>query len=499
MNPMTPLRSGTAGMFALLVIAATVRSLGGPPGASLPDWAAGIGAARTPPGTRVFAAETYGAVGNGFTPATAAIQRTIDACAVAGGGLVVFQPGSYLTGALFIKSRVHLRVDKGVTLLGTQDESEYPIIPTRVAGIEMPWPAALLNINGQQDVEISGEGTVDGQGEFWWKKYWALRKQYEARGIRWAADYDCQRVRLLVAFNSKDVTVSGLHLRRSGFWTVQVTYCDRVTVDGITIADNAVIDGVKGPSTDGVDIDSSSHVLVQGCDIDNNDDDICLKAGRDYDGLRVNRPTEYVVIRRNTIRRGGGVISFGSETSGGIRHVFAYGNAGIGTSEGLRFKSARTRGGVIEDVVIRETTLTDVPLPFTFNLDWNPSYSYATIPAGVHPDYWRVIAQPVLPPERGYVDFRDIAIESVKATGARRIVTASGMTEHPLGSVRWKNVSAAGATAGEVRDARDWTMRNVAFTTDDGTPLKLVDCRNVDSPIVSRSLEPLARKISLAQ
>jgi polygalacturonase len=484
---MNPPRFGTAGRYVILLIVAVAGSLGAQPDASLPSWAAGVGAERRPSGTSEFAAGTYGAIGDGVTPATASIQKAIDACAAAGGGLVTFQPGTYLTGALFIKSRVHLRVDKGVTLLGTHDESAYPIIPTRVAGIEMPWPAALLNVNGQQDVEISGEGTVDGQGEYWWKKYWALRKEYEPRGIRWAADYDCRRIRLLVAFDSKDVTVSGLRLRRSGFWTVQVTYCDRVTVDGITIADNAVIDGVKGPSTDGVDIDSSSHVLVQGCDIDNNDDDICLKAGRDFDGLRVNRPTEYVVIRRNTIRRGGGVIAFGSETSGGIRHVLAYENTGIGTSEGLRFKSARTRGGVIEDIVIRDTTLADVPFPFTFNLDWNPAYSYADIPAGVHPDYWRVIAQQVLPPERGYVDFRDITIESVTATGARTILKASGMAEHPLGSVRWVDVAARGSKAGEIKNARDWTMKNVTFTTEDGAPVRLVDCKNVDSPLVTQA------------
>ncbi len=146
-------------------------------------------------------------------------------------------------------------------------------------------------------------------------------------------------------------------MKRSGFWTVQVVYSDHVTVDGIKISDNG------GPSTDGVDIDSSSHVLVQNCDIDNNDDDICLKAGRDYDGLRVGRPTEYVVVRHNLTRRGGGLLSFGSETSGGIRNVVAYQNRGIGTNEGIRFKSAKTRGGYVEDVLIRDIKMENVPLP----------------------------------------------------------------------------------------------------------------------------------------
>ena len=460
-----------------------------PAEAALPDWVRGVGAQRTPAGTRVCEVNAFGALGDGTTPDTSAIQRAIDACASAGGGTVAFPPGTYLSGALFVKSHVHLRIDEGVTLLAIRDTSAYPVLPTRIAGIEMPWPAALINVSGQEDVEISGKGTVDGQGDFWWRQYWALRKSYEPRGIRWAADYDCQRVRLIVAFDSKDVTVAGLHLRRSGFWTVQLTYCDRVTVDGIRITDNDAVGGVRGPSTDGVDVDSSRRVLIQRCDIDNNDDDICLKAGRDYDGLRVNRPTEYVVIRDNICRHGGGIVSFGSETSGGIRHVVAYRDSGIGTSEGLRFKSARTRGGTIEDILIRDITLTNVPLPFTFNLDWNPQFSNAKIPPGMKevPPYWNVLATPVLPPERGYVDFRNITIASVTATGARRIITAAGMAEKPLGAVHWEDILAQGRQAGEIRDAHGWTMKNVHFITDDGAPVTIADCQGVESPVVTRA------------
>jgi len=456
---------------------------------TLPDWVKDVGAARVPTGATDFEVCAFGAVGDGVARDTSAIQDAIDACAKSGGGRVTFRPGTYLSGALFVRSHVHLRIDKGVTLLGVRDDSAYPVQPTRVAGIEMPWPSGLVNVIGQEDVEISGDGSIDGQGDFWWAKYWELRKSYELRGIRWAADYDCQRVRLVVLKDCTDVTVGGLSLRRSGFWTVQITYCDRVTVDGIRIVDNALVGGVKGPSTDGVDIDSSCRVLVQHCDIDNNDDDICLKAGRDFDGLRVNRPTEYVVIRDNVCRRGGGVVSFGSETSGGIRHVVAYRDFGIGTSEGIRFKSSRTRGGSVEDILIRDITLTDVPLPFTFNLDWNPSFSLARIPLGMKdvPAYWSVLATPVEPPERGYVDFRDITIESVTATGARRIISAAGMAEKPIGSVRWKNISAQGRQAGEIRDARDWTMTNVRFVTDDGNSVSLVDCQGVQSPDVARS------------
>ncbi len=451
--------------------------------AGLPAWVKTVGARRKPTKKKIFEANTYGAVGDGEANSTKAIQIAIDACAKAGGGIVSFKPGQYVTGALFIKSGVNFVVGEGVTLLGSQEDSDYPSIFTRVAGIEMKWPAALINVNEQRNVRLSGGGTIDGRGKKWWDKYWNLRRNdYELRGLRWASDYDAERVRLMVVWKSSDVSVENLSLKRSGFWTVQVVYSDHVTVDGIKISDNG------GPSTDGVDIDSSSHVLVQHCDIDNNDDDICLKAGRDYDGLRVARPTEYVVVRDNLTRRGGGVLSFGSETSGGIRYVVAYRNRGMGTSEGLRFKSAKTRGGYVSDVLVRDVKMENVPLPFTFTLNWNPSYSYATIPKEITnpPPHWVVMNTPVLPVERGYCEFRNIRVENVEVSGAKRVFTASGLPEKPLVGVTFVNVTAEGEEAGFIEHARDWQMRNVKVRTAKGEPVKLTNTVNVESPEVVR-------------
>jgi len=449
----------------------------------VPPWVKDAGARRAPNRTKVFSANSYGAISDGVKNSTKAIQQAIDVCSNGGGGVVTFNPGQYVTGALFLKSNVHLRIPAGVTLLGSQDDVDYPSLSTRIAGIEMDWPAALINVNGQKNVKISGGGVIDGRGEKWWDRYWTLRREYEPKGLRWASDYDAQRVRLMVIWKSTDVTVENLSLRRSGFWTVQIVYSDHVTANGLKISDN------KGPSTDGVDIDSSAYVLVENCDIDNNDDDICLKAGRDSDGLRVNRPTEYIVIRNNISRRGGGVISFGSETSGGIRKVFAEHNRGIGTNEGLRFKSAKTRGGYVEDVLVRDLRLENVPLAFTFTLNWNPSYSYATIPADAKniPPYWRVLSTPVVPAERGLCEFRNIRVEDVTVVGARRIFSAAGMPEKPLTNITFANITAAGKEAGTIESARNWTMTNVQLRTADGLPLKLTDCTNVQSPRVSKN------------
>jgi len=444
-----------------------------------PRWTKDVGARGELKSRRIVEVK---ATGDGVTNSTKAIQQAIDDCANGNGGTVTFKPGQYVTGALFLKSNVYLKIDEGVTLLGSQDDADYPSIPTRVAGIEMKWPAALINVNDAKNVKISGGGTIDGRGEKWWDKYWALRREYEPKGLRWASDYDAERVRLMVIWKSSDVAVENLNLKRSGFWTVQVVYSDHVTVDGVKITDN------KGPSTDGVDIDSSSYVLVQNCDIDNNDDDICLKAGRDSDGLRVNRPTEYVVIRDNITRRGGGIISFGSETSGGIRHVFAYQNRGLGTSEGIRFKSAKTRGGFVEDILVRGVKMVNVPAPFTFTLNWNPSYSYATIPKDATniPAHWVALSTPVTPPERGLCEFRNITIEDVEIVNARRIFLASGLPNKPIVNIKFSNITAEGNEAGSIEYARNWTMRNVKLKTRDGAPVKILDSEKVDSPLVSQ-------------
>lgn len=463
--------------FALLPAPAAALA----PPDSLPAWVKETGARRTPAATRTFSANSYGAVADTTRSSTAAIQRAIDAAAKAGGGVVSFQPGSYVTGAIFVKSNVTLRVDEGVTLLGSQEDADYPRRPTRIAGIEMTWPSALINVDRQQNVRITGRGTIDGRGKKWWDKYWTMRRNdYEPRGLRWAVDYDAERVRLMVVSNSSDVTIENVSLHRSGFWTVQLLYSDHVTVDGIHISDN------EGPSTDGVDIDSSRWILVQNTRIANNDDTICLKAGRDADGLRVNRPTEYVFIRNTVATRGAGVFTIGSETSGSIRHVVAVHNRGVGTNAGLIFKSAKTRGGTVEDVLVRDLVLEKVPTAFSFSLNWNPSYSYATLPKGMTniPPHWVTLTTPVTPPERGFAEFRDITIEEVKVSGARRIISAEGLPEKPIHDVHLANITAEGASAGTIRYARDWTMENVTFLTPDAAQVKTEDVEKVELPRV---------------
>lgn len=429
-----------------------------------------------------FRANDYGAKPDGTTLNTAAIQKTIDAAAKAGSGTVVFQPGTYLTGALFLKSGTHLRVDQGVTLLGVQDQAAYPVMPTRVAGIEMDWPAALINVYQQQNVRISGKGTIDGNGKMWWDKYWKMRREeYEPKGLRWAVDYDCQRPRLIQVYKSSNVQLEGLTLKRPGFWTVHICYSQKVTADGLVIRNNTE---ARGPSTDGVDIDSSSEVTVQHCDIECNDDAICLKAGRDADGLRVNRPSEKITIRDNTVRAGAAGVTFGSETSGGIRDVEVSGLHVLpGVPAGILFKSASTRGGTIEKINIHDVVMDGISSAISVAFNWNPSYSYAKMPDNVPnpPPYWRVLTEPV-PPEKGLPHLRNVHISDVKATNARQAFSVQSYKDSPIENIELENVAIEARTGGAIQNAKDWTFVDTRIQTQDGKPVIIKDSTGVAPP-----------------
>jgi polygalacturonase len=435
-----------------------------------PAWVKQVGAKTMPTAKATFAATKYGAVGDGKTLNTQALQKAIDAAAKKG-GIVTLVPGQYLTGSLFLKKGVELHLDKGVTLLGSQDLKDYPDRMTRVAGIEMVWPAALINIIDQDNVAITGEGTVDGQGKVFWDSYWALRKDYDKKGLRWIVDYDAKRPRLLVMANSSNITIKGVTLQRSGFWTVHVLYSKNVTVDGITVRNNL---GGHGPSTDGIDIDSSSYVLVQNSDIDCNDDNFCLKAGRDADGLRVNRPAEYIVIQNCVAGAGDGLFTCGSETSGGIRHVIARNLKAKGTKVGIRIKSALNRGGTVEDIRVDNIEMDGVGTAILLTMNWNPAYSYSTLPEGYTeatlPAHWKAMLTKV-DPEKGLPHFRDVVISNVKVQNAKVAISAEGQPNSLLEGMTLDNVTMTAATAGGLSYAKDWIIKNVNITAQDEEPI----------------------------
>lgn len=425
----------------------------------------------------VFDAGRFGARGDGTTLNTAAIQAAIDAAA-SEGGTVVFPAGTYLTGSIFVKSGVTLRLDKDVTLLGSRDIAHYPVMPTRIAGIEMRWPAALVNIVGQKGAAIVGQGTIDGDGKVFWDSYWTLRKQYEPRGLRWASDYDAGRPRLVQVFESSEVRIGeGLLMRRSGFWTLHVCYSSDVVVDGLTIRNNE--DG-HGPSTDGIDIDSSRRVLVANADIAVNDDALVMKAGRDSDGLRVARPTEDVLVRDVLVRAGAAGFTFGSETSGGFRNIEAYNIRVLAkVPVGILFKSAHTRGGWGENLRLHDFTMEGVPVVMRATMNWNPAYSYAVIPAGVKnpPRHWKVLATRVAP-DKGRARFREVRIWNIKARGASTVFEVDGYPEEPMRAFHFDALDIEAERGGHIEDASGWQFSNTRLRL--GAPIAVGKAGSVE-------------------
>lgn len=430
------------------------------------SWAATVGS-RTAPAGNTFIANNFGAKPDTTLLSTVAIQAAIDSCSRSGGGMVTLQPGTYVTGALFIRQGVDLHIPADVKLLASTDINHYPEFRSRIAGIEMVWPAAVLNIIDTHNASISGEGTIDCRGKIFWDKYWNMRREYEKQGLRWIVDYDAKRVRGILVSGSEDVTLKDFTLMRTGFWGIQMLYSNQCTIDGLTINNNV---GGHGPSTDGIDIDSSTRILIQNCEVDCNDDNICLKAGRDADGLRVNRPTEYVVIRNCIARKGAGLITCGSETSGSIRHILGYDLQAYGTSTIMRLKSAMNRGGTVEHIYMTNVTADSVRTVLAADLNWNPSYSYSELPeayAGKEiPEHWHTMLTPVEPKEKGYPHFRNVYMAHIKVTNANQFVSAMGWND----SLRLENfelydVEANVNKAGRIEWTNEFTLKNVTLTT----------------------------------
>ena len=446
------------------------------------SWTKKVGARQYPKNTKIFKVSDYGAIADGTTLNTKAIQKAIDACVSSGGGIVTFEKGKYLSGSLYLKEGVNFEIPKGALLLGSTNIEDYPEIDTRVAGIEMRWPSALINVLDQKNVMLSGSGIIHAQGKVFWDTYWKMRKEYEEKGLRWIVDYDCKRPRTLLISNSEDVTVKDLTFQQAGFWTIQLLYSSYCTVDGVIIQNNV---GGHGPSTDGVDVDSSSYILIENCDIDCNDDNFCLKSGRDADGLRVNRPTEYVVIRNCLSRAGGGLLTCGSETSGGIRYVLAEVLKAKGTNVAIRLKSAMNRGGTTEHIYIRDVELEDVGVVFEANVNWNPAYSYSALPKEYEnkplPDHWVKMLERV-DPKKGVPSFRDVYVSDIKIKNSHKFLEISGSKDAYMQNFNFDNIQGDVETLGSISFAKNIGFQSIDVRAKDNKPVSIKNSEEIDYP-----------------
>jgi alpha-L-rhamnosidase len=240
----------------------------------------------------------HGAIGDGTTLNTKAIQAAIDQCAANGGGTVVVPKGEFLSGSLFLKPGVNFELLEGAVLKGSTNIEDYELRPnTRFEGHFAEWRAGLLNAEQTDHVRITGPGTLDGNGPAYWD-----------------AKTPQGRPRLCTVRDSTDVVVSGVHFLRSPSWNLHFYNCSDVTVEHCRME---ILDTDKGPATDGTDIDSCQNVTVRDCFYSVNDDCIALKGNR-YDGLNqkpISPPVANVHITNCTFRRGMGALTLGTEAT----------------------------------------------------------------------------------------------------------------------------------------------------------------------------------------
>lgn len=390
-------------------------------------------------------------------------------------GEIVYTPeGDYVVGALFIPSNVHFHISEKTHLFGSQKIEDYPEIETRIAGIDMNWPAAILNVIDAENVLITGQGTIDGQGAIWWEKFWGkdeesgMMSDYINQGLRWAVDYDCKRPRNINVYRSKNIKLLDFNSIQSGFWNTQITYSSKVVIDGISVRNS------KGPSTDGIDIDSSENVLVKNTYVECNDDNICIKAGRGKEAFENQTTCSKIRIENCQFGSGSG-ITIGSETSGGIEDVeikhITFKNTGVG----FRIKSANNRGGFIRNIKINGLEMENVKFPFLLQTNWYPAYSYAEIPGnyqGEVPVYWEKLLRGVTD-SLGLTDVNTIEITDVKAKSTSslrsRAFFIEGNPEQPIKNLSLKNISIEAYEYGKISGVTDLAFNNVVVSASEET------------------------------
>ncbi len=383
--------------------------------------------------------ESYGGKADGKFDNTAAFKAAFADLSKNGGGKITLGAGTWSTGPVELLSNTTLEIDKGAVLSFIPDPHLYPPAFTRWEGVECYAMHACILAAKQENIKVTGKGTIEGNGNVWWalkkaKKdahQTAPKESYELALAKLNPGYETQpgggggrEIQFLrpcfVEFsNCKNVVLEGVTLKNSPFWTVHPLYCDGVKIENITIENPK-----DAPNTDGIDIDSCVNVDVIGCSVSVGDDGICVKSGSGKDGLRVNKPTENVTIKNCTVRWSHGGIVVGSETAAGIRHIHAEDCDLSGTDRGIRIKSRRGRGGDIFDINLKNLKMENNLCPIAINMYYKCGETNPKSPL------FSLDKQPVTAETPR---IHEVTISGIKATGCKASAgLIVGLPESPI-------------------------------------------------------------------
>ncbi|MEI7025760.1 glycoside hydrolase family 28 protein [Paenibacillus sp. y28] len=435
-----------------------------------------------------FNAVHYGAVGDGATKNTESFAKAIEAIQAAGGGTLFVPAGTYLTGAIHLVSNMTLHLDAGAKLLFVSDLDEYPTVKTRWSGYECYGYSPCIYGYELSNVAITGRGTIDGNGSWWWNGYFDCKKgerqqterergfaelnsklyqEVKSNIVEWESQF--LRPALVQLMHCDNVLLQGVTHQNSPFWNTHLVYCQNVTIHSVTFnsPENA-------PNTDGLDIDSCANVRVSDCHFHVGDDCIVIKSGIDEDGRRIGKPSENIAITNCTMLKGHGGVVLGSETAGGLRNIVISNCIFIGTERGIRMKSNRARGGIIEDIRVSNILMQEVLCPFTINM----FYRY-----GVDPANEALASETPQPITECTPAFRNIYLSDITARGTRASAGfLYGLPEQPIEDVVLDNVTIEMTTNPDEQGGEPDMVRDVLNMAGEGMFAKYVkacEFRNV--------------------
>lgn len=386
-----------------------------------------------------------GAAGDGRTDDTAAFVKAIDACREKGGTIEI-PAGAYLVGPLDLCSNLTLKFARTAVLIFSNDPAKYPTVNTRWEGVLRDGRRPCLWAKDCKNITILG-GTLDGQGAAWWAAIRNRRSLITEPGTGFEDDANVRRGPLVQFRDCQNVTIDGTTFMNSPFWTIHL-----LLSDDIVVRNCQMLAPPDSPNTDAMDIDSCRRVLVENCHASDGDDAFTLKSGKDEDGRKVNRPTEDVTVRNCTVEHAHGGVVIGSEMSGSVRRIRFENCDFSNTDAGVRIKSTRGRGGVVEDVIANNIQMRNVTQAFVLSMAYTRT-------------------QPEAVSDRT-PKFHDIHLSNIVARDSRKAGTIDGLPELPIEDITFSNLDISAHEPITLTDAKNITFDTVKIRTDSLPALK---------------------------